>query len=139
MLTESDLQTHARLIASENGARLWRNNSGAVHTADGRFVRFGLANDSTQLNKSFKSSDLIGVRPILITPAHVGIVLGQFVACEIKAQAWRYRGTDREKKQLKFIELVKQLGGYGCFINGLAGIDAVFKKWYHADGGTKNE
>jgi len=63
------------------------------------------------MNKQIKSSDLIGIRPVLIREEHVGHVLGQFVAREIKAAGWVYRGTPREVAQLRFMELVLSMGG----------------------------
>lgn len=116
--SEAAVQTRVRLEASRTGARLWRNNVGAGYMQDGSFVRFGLANESTQMNAHIKSHDLIGIRPVLVQPSHVGHTIGQFVSREIKAANWRYRGTDREKAQLRWAELIASLGGDACFANG---------------------
>ena len=70
--SEAAVQTAVRLGATADGGRLWRNNVGATTMDDGSFLRFGLANDSPAMNKQFKSSDLIGIRPVLIQPEHVG-------------------------------------------------------------------
>lgn len=115
--SEARVQNLVRLEASRAGARLWRNNVGAYHTDDGRFVRYGLANESPAMNESFKSSDLIGLRPVVITEAHVGSVLGQFLAREIKHEGWRYSGDNHEKAQLNFLQLVAALGGDAAFAN----------------------
>ena len=69
------------------------------------------------MNDAIKSSDLIGIRPVVITEQHVGTVIGQFVAREIKAGDWKYRGSAREKAQGKFLELVASLGGDAAFAN----------------------
>jgi len=114
-IDEAGVQSLVRLEASVKGARLWRNNVGAYQTPDGAFVRYGLANDTKAMNRLIKSSDLIGLRPITITTDHVGAVLGQFIAREIKHSAWRYTGAGREPAQLKFLELVNALGGDGSF------------------------
>ncbi len=116
--SEAAIQTQVRLEASTVGARIWRNNNGALYDQEGNFMRFGLANDSAQMNKVVKSSDLIGLRPVTITPEHVGRVIGQFMAREIKPANWRYSGNERELAQLAFLELVAALGGDACFAIG---------------------
>lgn len=117
-MKETPVQTLIRLEATRKGLRLWRNNCGAVTTADGRFIRFGLANDSRAVNDKIKSSDLIGVRPVTITPDMVGKKFGQFVAREVKRSDWKYTGTKREKAQLNFINLINSMGGDAAFCNG---------------------
>jgi len=116
--SEAAIQTRIRLEASRAGCRLWRNNVGGTYTEDGSFIRYGLANESKQMNDSIKSSDLIGIRPVLITPQHVGQILGQFVAREVKPEGWRYCANKREAAQLRFLELVFSLGGDAGFATG---------------------
>ena len=112
--SEASVQALVRLQAAQRGCCLWRNNVGAV----GR-LRFGLANDSTGINRVIKSSDLIGIQARVITPEMVGTVIGQFVARECKSAGWVYRGTAREKAQLKFIEIVNGYGGDAAFVTGV--------------------
>lgn len=107
-----------RLAASAAGWRLWRNNVGAVHTSDGGFVRFGLANESSQMNLQIKSSDLIGIRPVRIGVDHLGRDLGQFAAIECKRPEWRRGSSAREAAQERYLALVEQLGGYARFSTG---------------------
>lgn len=116
--TETDVQTGVRVEASKKGLRLWRNNLGAVYTEDGRFIRYGLANDTKQMNEKIKSSDLIGIRPVTVEQRDVGRVIGQFVAREVKAGSWNYSGTKREEAQLNFLNLVLSLGGDAAFAKG---------------------
>lgn len=113
--SEAAVQNRIRLEASRAGARIWRNNVGATYTDDGSFIRYGLANDSQQMNKLVKSSDLIGIKPVRIGPQHINLVLGIFVAREVKPENWQYSGTDREQAQLRFLELVASMGGDACF------------------------
>ncbi len=117
-LSEAALQNLVKLEASNKGCRLWRNNVGAAYMKDGSFIRYGLANDSATLNREIKSADLIGIRPVLITPDMVGTILGQFLSREIKASGWKYTGTDREKAQLAWAELILSLGGDAAFAVG---------------------
>lgn len=107
-----------RLDASSVGVRLWRNNKGAGYMQDGRFIRWGLLNDSKALSDNIKSSDRIGIRSIKIEQHHVGHVIGQFVAREIKPSNWVYKGTPHERAQLKFLELIMKMGGDACFATG---------------------
>lgn len=115
---EHHVQQAVRLEASQAGGRLWRNNVGAFKPDNGGYVRYGLCNDSAQLNKQIKSSDLIGIRPVLIRPEHVGRVFGVFVAREVKHGLWTFTGKTHERAQLKFLELVLSMGGDACFTVG---------------------
>jgi hypothetical protein len=116
--SESRAQANVRLEASSKGMRLWRNNNGGATDASGHFVRFGLANDSEAINKRIKSADLIGIRPVVITREHVGNTIGQFVSREIKRPGWSYTGTDRERAQAAWAQLVLALGGDAGFATG---------------------
>lgn len=119
---EALVQVQVRLEATRAGARIWRNNNGACKDDTGRVIRYGLVNDSAALNKRIKSSDLIGIRPVVITSDMIGHTIGQFIAREIKKPGWKYTGTDREKAQLAFIELVMSLGGDAAFANDVGSI-----------------
>ena len=114
--SEALIQKQVRLEAAQKGMILWRNNSGTAFDASGNFFRFGLANDSGKMNKTIKSSDLIGIRPVVVTQDMVGKTLGLFVAKEVKRGDWEFKGTEREQAQLKFIELVRSMGGEADFV-----------------------
>ena len=113
--SEKAVQTNVMLEASSNGWLLWRNNVGVAKREDGVPVRYGLANSSRQMNKVIKSSDLIGIRPVIITPDMVGQIIGQFVAIETKHEGWKYSGKDRETAQKNFIDQVIAKGGHAYF------------------------
>jgi hypothetical protein len=121
-MSEAAILNLVRLEATQRGCRLWRNNVGATYTKDGSFIRYGLANETKQMNTVIKSADLIGIRPILITPAHVGMVLGQFLSREVKTEGWRYTATDREKAQMAWAHLIISLGGDAGFTTGASSI-----------------
>lgn len=125
-------QQQARFAVARKGGLVWRNNVGATpaevectchrcgfaFTMKQRPVRYGLANDSAQLNKVVKSSDLIGVMPIKITPDMVGQTFGQFIALEVKRPHWHYTGKGREVAQAAFLTLVAEKGGIASFTTG---------------------
>ena len=95
--SEHEIQQRIRLVCGRGPVRLWRNNTGALVDQQGRFVRFGLCKGS---------SDLIGLRSMVVTPEMVGQRIAQFVALEIKAP----QGVVSPQQQA-FLRLVQQLGG----------------------------
>ena len=113
--TETGGQNDIRLEASRLNNWLWRNNNGACETKQGRQIRYGLANDSKEISRTFKSSDLIGITPRVITQADVGKVLGVFTAIEAKKPGWKWGGTERERGQLNFMKTVITSGGLAGF------------------------
>lgn len=115
---ENSVLSAVRLEAARKGIHLWRNNVGVLNDVNGRPVRYGLANDSKQLNAQVKSGDLIGWRPLLITPALVGHKVAQFVSRECKRPDWQYKGDERERAQLAWAQLVLSAGGDACFVTG---------------------
>jgi len=116
--SEAAVQAEVRLAAARQGVHLWRNNCGALLDKRGVPVRFGLANESRAENQHIKSADLIGIRPVLITPQHVGTTIGQFVSREIKEVAWRWRGDEHELAQARWALLVALAGGDAAIVNG---------------------
>jgi len=108
-LSEAAVQAGLRLNAAKRGIRAWRNNVGVLMDAKGRPVRYGLGNESKQMNAMWKSADLIGCEPILITPNHVGQTLGRLWSREAKAVGGR---TDPERlaAQERWRDLLLSLG-----------------------------
>jgi len=116
--SEARVQSLVRLEAARAGWFLWRNNVGALKDEGGRLVRYGLANDSAQLNARLKSGDLVGFRPLMITADMVGRVVAQFVSRECKPSGWRWSGSERETAQMTWVHLVVTNGGDACFASG---------------------
>ena len=116
--SEAAVQAAVRLEAARKGVRLFRNNVGALVDSRGVPVRYGLANDSKQVNEVMKSADLIGWRPLLIGPQHMGTVVAQFVSRECKRPGWHYTGDAHEEAQLNWAQLVTAAGGDASFCTG---------------------
>jgi len=115
MSSEAENSDAIRAAASRSGAWLLRNNVGALYDENRRLVRYGLANESKQMSEVVKSGDLIGITPVLIVPAHVGMTLGVFTSVEVKPSGWVYRGKGREVAQKNWNDHVIKLGGIGLF------------------------
>ena len=124
MTSEAYVQSLVRLEAPGKGVRLWRNNVGVLLDANGRPVRYGLANDSRKLNEDLKSGDLIGWRRRLITVADVGYVVAQFVSLECKPPDWRpappghSERFKHEEAQRRWAALINADGGDARFVTG---------------------
>lgn len=114
---EASVQNLLRVEASRKGMRLFRNNVGALLDERGVPVRYGLANTTAKMNKVMKSADLIGIRPVDITPQHVGTRIGQFLSVEVKAPGWKFSGDEHEAAQANWAKLVLALGGHAIFTN----------------------
>lgn len=114
--SEAAVQAALQVEAARRGGSLMRNNSGACMDADGRMIRYGLANTSTKINRVFKSSDLIGITPVN------GV--GVFTAVEVKSPGWTGPRNDRERAQSAFLSFVRGLGGIGVFAQS---VKDVFK------------
>lgn len=119
MLSESAVMSAVRLEAAAKGILLMRNNVGVLRNQDGVPVRYGLMNETAAMNRSIKSSDLIGIRRVVITPDMVGKTIGQFIARECKHGGWELNPRDsHELAQWEFIRLVGSYGGDAAFTTG---------------------
>ena len=105
MKTETDVQNLTRQAVQGAGGVAWRNNRGVAFREDGTPVRFGLANDSPNLDAVFKTGDLVGISPY-----------GVFCMWECKPPGWIYKNTAREKAQRAAIKFVRNMGGRAGFI-----------------------
>ena len=120
--TEEAVQSHLQVEAPRRGAELWRNNNGALKDETGRMVRYGLGNISSRVSENWKSSDLIGIFPRLITSDMVGQIIGQFAAVEVKEPGWRKPKNDRERAQARFLTTVALLGGHAQFAQSVGDV-----------------
>lgn len=115
-MKEAAATSYIRLDAAQQGVELWRNNVGVLFDKNDRPVRFGLCNESAELNKRVKSSDWIGITPTLITLDMVGQVVGIFTAVETKKTGWTLLPSDEGGiAQKAFHDIVTRAGGYAGF------------------------
>jgi VRR-NUC domain len=127
-MLEAEIQKQVSLRASLSDFTLFRQNTGVAWQGDvaridsstviirnARPVHFGL----------FKgSSDLIGWRPITITPEMVGKQIAVFSAIECKT----LKGTTTEEQQ-NFIDRVRGAGGIAFVARGAADVVAQIRLW----------
>ena len=104
VMREQSIMQRVQLEASRRGYRLFRNNVGCLPDARGVPVRYGLCPGS---------SDLIGWRPLTITPDMVGHTVAQFVAVEVKGPAGK-----ATPEQLRFLDAVTSAGGVALIARG---------------------
>ncbi len=113
-------------VAETYNGLLYRNNSGELKDRQGNPVRFGLGNDSRQLNEIWKSPDSVGGIPITITPDMVGRTVLIFCGFEDKAPGWKLIPSDkRGHAQNNCLQDWRQAGGIAGFITDVSHID-----WY---------
>lgn len=128
-MKESAAASHIRLEAARQGVDLWRNNVGVCHDHTGRAIRYGLCNDSPALAKRVKSSDYIGITPVIITPDMVGQTIGVFTAIETKKSDWKFTPSDeRALAQNAFHDIVRACGGFAGFARNVDDFKRIIKK-----------
>ena len=126
---EDEVQAEIQIAAFPLGATLMRNNSGSLRDETGRPVRYGLGNVSKERTAIFKSSDLIGITRVVITPEMVGLTVGIFTAVEVKREIWNSNKKldQREIAQKAFIDWVKSCGGFAGFSNSLDSFKKIIR------------
>ncbi len=92
---ETKIQNRIMIDMSKKGYLVWRNQVGLFKTMDGRTVNIGIKG----------SSDLMAVKPTVITPDMVGQTLAVFVAVEVKTATGR-----QSEPQKKWQAAVEKLG-----------------------------
>lgn len=123
--SEARVQSLIRLEAGRDPTlKLWRNNVGVLVDKTGRPVRYGLANDTKEINGKIKSGDLIGWRSVTVTPDMVGRTIAVFVSRECKPEGWTPAPPTNlalfahEAAQREWARLVNHAGGDARFATG---------------------
>jgi penicillin-binding protein-related factor A (putative recombinase) len=101
-MKETDLLQEVRMKASQLGAVMWRNNSGAYKTSAGHYIKYGVANPG--------GSDLIG------------IYKGKFTALEIKLP-----NKQPTVEQRNFLDTVTKNGGIAAVITHPDQLENILK------------
>lgn len=131
MKSESQILDEIKLEAAVKfRSHLWRNNVGAMMDAVKRLVRYGLANDSAAMNEKLKSSDYIGITPVIITQEMVGKTIGVFTSIEGKKEGWKWGNTLREIAQKAWIDLVREKGGIAGFASSKEAYVKTVEEWH---------
>lgn len=135
--SEGRVQSEVRLEAVSEDVYLFRNNVGAGSVLDEKklcvdcarqkrsFTRWGLGNDSPQINKRLKSADLIGIRKRLITSQDVGRHIGQFISREVKKSEWEFSGTEDEQAQVRWATLINAQGGDAQIVTSVGSLKTL--------------
>lgn len=105
-------------LSSLDCVRLFRNNVGTAQTKDGRFIRFGLCEGS---------SDLIGWTEYVVQPEDVGRTIGVFTAVEVKTA--KGRATCKQKS---FIDAVRRAGGIAGIARSPEEAISILEDFHHA-------
>lgn len=119
MVTETDIMRKIRIAVSKKGARLFRNHVGLSYTRDGRPMRHGLGNGT---------SDLIGFIPVEVTPDMVGKKVGIFFAVEVKKPKAKTNKKHLED-QLQFLDFVCQNGGIGIMCDSTTAVEEIINNY----------
>ena len=130
MKDENTVSQEIQIQGMHFKCNLLRNNCGAFKDETGRLVRYGLGNISKQHSDKIKSSDLIGITQVKITPEMVGRTLGVFTAVEVKNEAWNpdKKLDKRETAQNNFIKWVRLNGGLAGFVNHLDNLKEILRQ-----------
>lgn len=111
-MSEGRLGRLIQIAATKLGARLFRNNCGALKDARGQWIRFGVANPG--------GSDFIGWVPVKISQDMVGKVLPIFTAVEIKTVSGK-----PTQEQTAFIEAIKKAGGIAGIVRSVSDLEKL--------------
>jgi hypothetical protein len=135
MTPEGSAAQKVRVRATAWFCRLFRNNSGVLPSIDSnRPVRFGLGNESKELNREMKSHDYIGFTPIVITQDMVGNKVAVFTSVETKAEGFevkkKYSKKSREQAQNNWSILIRENGGIAGFASTPDQFDSIMQEFH---------
>ena len=121
-MSERRIQSEIMLAASDAGLTLWRNNVGQGWTGKAQRLADGsvLIRDPRPLHAGLckGSSDLIGLKPVVVTEEMVGHTIAQFSAVEVKSKRGRVTAD-----QQRFLDFVNSVGGLPIVARGVGDLE----------------
>lgn len=125
-MLENSVSQRSQLEVARLGGLPQRNNVGGCLDQSGRLIRYGLMNSSKKENERIKSSDLICIVPITITPEMVGMTIGCFVALETKHSEWHMTPNDTHAQaQAEYHRVVRLHGGRAGFVTCVEDVSRI--------------
>lgn len=116
-MSEAKAQQEIRLAAASVGTTLFRNNVGSYQDqSSGRWIQYGICNPG--------GSDLIGWKPVTITPDMVGSTIAVFTAVEVKGPHGKPTPA-----QINFIDAVTKAGGFAGIARSVADLMAIVNRY----------
>ena len=122
MSSERRIQSEILLALAEHGLSGWRQNVGTAWAGDVQRLKDGsvLIRNPRPIHAGLckGSSDIIGLRPLVVTPEMIGQTIAQFAAIEVKNA--RGRLTDDQKR---FQDFVAAKGGLAVVARSVADLE----------------
>lgn len=136
-MKESNIQRLIMMAMSQQNATIFRNNTGNA-VAGSHYKRIDKSGqylleagdwvvkhgNRVQYGLCVGSSDLIGWKPLVVTPEMVGHRIAQFLAAEIKTATGR--ATD---EQMNFIQAVRKAGGTAGILRSVDDTTALLNQF----------
>lgn len=123
-MSERRIQSEILLALAEHGLSGWRQNVGTGWAGEVQKLKDGsvLIRNPRPLKAGLcrGSSDIIGLRPVVVTPEMVGQTLAQFAAIEVKQP-----GSYPTKDQRHFLEFVQSKGGLAVVARSVADLEGA--------------
>lgn len=123
-MSERRIQSEIMLALAEHGITGWRQNVGTGWAGDVQKMPDGsvLVRNPRPIHAGLckGSSDIIGLRSVVITQAMVGAMIAQFTALEVK-QPGRYPTPEQQR----FLDFVRSKGGIAMVARSVADLGGV--------------
>ena len=123
-MSERRIQSEILLALAEHGLSGWRQNVGTGWAGEVQKLKDGsvLIRNPRPLQAGLcrGSSDIIGLRPLTITPEMIGQTIAQFAAIEVKQP-----GSYPKPEQRHFLGFVQSKGGLAILARSVADLEGA--------------